>query len=60
MSVTADFTDLPGYTDGNGMGHDITGGGAGVAGDPHAVLRTAWLIIIVCLVGLWLLGYTFK
>lgn len=33
---------------------------SGNAQDANRVLRVAWLIIILSLVGLWLLGATFK
>lgn len=55
----SDFSDLPGYvTDGNGMGHEAVPTSGGTNSD--AVLRLAWLIVILSLIGLWALGYTFK
>jgi hypothetical protein len=59
------FVDMPGFVDDQG-GQDhalqMNATGSASVGSPStdAVLRLAWLIIILSLVGLWVLGRVFK
>lgn len=58
------FVDMPGFVHGNSnvddhnmqVGASLSGG----AVSAQAVLKVAWVIIIACLIGLWLMGYSFK
>lgn len=56
----ADFGPLPGYVDNTAYDNVPSSGtasGATKSGPvPQSIIRMAWLIIIVSLIGLWLMG----
>lgn len=59
------FADLPGFVDSSTVPADHAvqmqaTGNVSANTDVTGVLRIAWLIIILSLVGLWLLGRTFR
>lgn len=59
------FADLPGYVDQSGLSadHEVQMGATGTMSantDVTGILRIAWVIIILSLIGLWLLGRVFK
>jgi hypothetical protein len=59
------FVDLPGFVDDQGtQDHTLQMNASGTMtvgnADTNSVLRIAWLLIILSLVGLWVLGRVFR